>query len=579
MQVPGVLTCSEAWAECLRDAGFEVNSGDVAEASGETTTIIVAPHAALRPLADDPVRQAGILRRSVCVSTSRLGSGALGADRPFHQAASASVALSRDSSQYLTAFGVPTAHLKPGGHARLRSSVAAERDAIVGTHARYSRFREDLLARSRDVLDPHRCDLRISHSPADQPPAHLDPISWRIWLASIDVFISLPPEPGPGLEWCEVAPAAANGAVVLTTAESDFAPLEPGEDIAIATTAGFSDALRRLLGDDERRDRMRDAARAHLTATPLDVTPLAEAILLVEGAGRRVRPLVASGDFPAARLPAPAADSAAAFAAAKAARARRAALVTGGADRTTTTTAWAATSPAVSVVIPSFAQAEFVTSAVESALAAVGVELEVIVIDDCSPDASTGIVTELMRKHDGRALKLVELADNAGVSAARNRGFLEARAPLILLLDADDLLLPHGLVALHEELAPDAAFAYGLLARFGTDFEDFQGTEPWDPMLFRHGNYVPLSCSLIRHSAWELVGGYTADGLLELGWEDMDFWLRLADAGQHATHVRRIVGAYRVRAGSMTAIADAHAPALMAFMRERHPHLLGTDDA
>ena len=50
-------------------------------------------------MAGDPLRVAGVLRRSVCLSTSRLGSGALGADRPFHAAAAASVALSRDASQ------------------------------------------------------------------------------------------------------------------------------------------------------------------------------------------------------------------------------------------------------------------------------------------------------------------------------------------------------------------------------------------------------------------------------------------------------------------------------------------------
>jgi GT2 family glycosyltransferase len=203
------------------------------------------------------------------------------------------------------------------------------------------------------------------------------------------------------------------------------------------------------------------------------------------------------------------------------------------------------------------------------------------VIDDRSTDASAETVRELLRSHDARALKLVELGDNVGLAEARNRGFLEARAPLVLLLDADDALLPHGPAALRDALQaePDAAFAYGMLARFGQEREDLLGTSPWDPALFRLGNYVPVTCSLVRRSAWELVGGYTAEGLLELGWEDMDFWLRLADAAHHAAHVRRIVGAYRLHGVSMSTLTNRHADALMAFLRERHPRLMGSDDA
>ena len=66
----------------------------------------------------------------------------------------------------------------------------------------------------------------------------------------------------------------------------------------------------------------------------------------------------------------------------------------------------------------------------------------------------------------------------------------------------------------------------------------------------------------MRRSAWELVGGYSAEGLLELGWEDMDFWLRLAAAGQHGAHIRRIVGTYRVHGDSMSTVTNRHAAAL-----------------
>jgi len=131
-------------------------------------------------------------------------------------------------------------------------------------HARYSSYREDLIARSRAVLDQYACDLRISHSSEPRPPEHLEGDDWLSWLTSLDVLVSLPPEAGPGTDWCELAPAVMNGAVVITTAESDFAPLEPGEDVAVATSAGFADSLRRLLADDERRQRMRSSALGRL---------------------------------------------------------------------------------------------------------------------------------------------------------------------------------------------------------------------------------------------------------------------------------------------------------------------------
>jgi len=577
---PGLRVCAHAWADGLREAGLEVSAADAVDASRDATAVIVAPHAALRPLAQDPLRIAGLLRRAVCISTSRLGSGALGADRPVQSAAAASMGLSRDASRYLSAHGAPTTHLEPGSHARLRAPQTLARGLAVGVHARYSSYREDLIARSRAVLDQYACDLRISHSSEPRPPEHLEGDDWLSWLTSLDVLVSLPPEAGPGTDWCELAPAVMNGAVVITTAESDFAPLEPGEDVAVATSAGFADSLRRLLADDERRQRMRSSALGRLEASPLDVTRLAEAIAAVEAGSRRVRPF-------ASEAPAPTpdrgeetrtSDTAAAIAAAEDARSRRDRQRSDGSDQTTTTRGWDdLPAPALSVVIPSFDQAPFVAAAVESALAAVAVELEVVIVDDRSTDESAGIVRALLEAHDNRAVKLVVHGANEGLAAARNRGFLEARAPLVLLLDADDELLPHGpaalIAALHAD--PAAAFAYGYLARTGLEREDLLGTAPWDPSLFRAGNYVPVTGSLVRRSAWELVGGYSAEGLLELGWEDMDFWLRIAAAGQHGAQVRRIVGTYRVHGESLSTLANRHAAALEGFMRERHPELMG----
>ena len=196
--------------------------------------------------------------------------------------------------------------------------------------------------------------------------------------------------------------------------------------------------------------RPRSVASRQLRSTS---TPLAEAIASVEHGSRRARPFACEAQRPRHRTARSAASPTSPRQSprrrrrARAASERVRAAPIGSRRRADGTTLPA---PALSVVIPSYDQAAFVAAAVESALAAVGVELEVVVVDDRSTDESAALVRGAPRgATTERALKLVERGDNEGLSAARNRGFLEARAPLVLLLDADDELLPHGPAALH----------------------------------------------------------------------------------------------------------------------------------
>ena len=124
---PGLRVCAQAWAEGLREAGLEVSSADAVDASRDAIALIVAPHAALRPLAHDPLRIAGLLQRAVCLSTSRLGSGALGADRPFHRAASASV------GAFPRRLALPVGARRPDGASQAGESCAAARASGRGT--------------------------------------------------------------------------------------------------------------------------------------------------------------------------------------------------------------------------------------------------------------------------------------------------------------------------------------------------------------------------------------------------------------------------------------------------------------
>ena len=97
--------------------------------------------------------------------------------------------------------------------------------------------------------------------------------------------------------------------------------------------------------------------------------------------------------------------------------------------------------PAISAVMPAFNAERFLAEAIRSVLAQSLPPVEVIVVDDGSTD-STG---EIARSF-GEPVRCIR-QQNAGPSAARNRGIREARGEFIAFLDADDWWLPGHLAA------------------------------------------------------------------------------------------------------------------------------------
>lgn len=92
--------------------------------------------------------------------------------------------------------------------------------------------------------------------------------------------------------------------------------------------------------------------------------------------------------------------------------------------------------PLISVIIPTYDRARYVTGAVASALEQRGVTAEVIVVDDGSTDDT---VARLMPYRD--RIRYIHQA-NRGVSAARNAGLRAAEGTYIAFLDSDDIWEP-----------------------------------------------------------------------------------------------------------------------------------------
>jgi glycosyltransferase involved in cell wall biosynthesis len=109
-------------------------------------------------------------------------------------------------------------------------------------------------------------------------------------------------------------------------------------------------------------------------------------------------------------------------------------------------------SPLVSVVIPTFQRAGTIARAVESVLQQTHRSLDVVVVDDGSTDGTR----EVLRPYGSRLVYVYQ--ENAGPSAARNRGIRECRGDLIAFLDSDDVWLATKIerqVALLESAGPD----------------------------------------------------------------------------------------------------------------------------
>lgn len=99
--------------------------------------------------------------------------------------------------------------------------------------------------------------------------------------------------------------------------------------------------------------------------------------------------------------------------------------------------------PRFSVIVPAYQVQAYLHACLESVLAQSYPDFELIVVDDCSPDACGAIADEFAAL-DPR-VRVVRLARNEGLGPARNAGMERAGGDYLVFLDGDDTLVPHAL--------------------------------------------------------------------------------------------------------------------------------------
>lgn len=130
--------------------------------------------------------------------------------------------------------------------------------------------------------------------------------------------------------------------------------------------------------------------------------------------------------------------------------------------------------PEISVIVPVYRAESFLRKCTESILSQTFSDLELLLVDDGSPDGS-GALCDAIAREDSRVR--VFHKENGGVSSARNLGLEEARGRYIAFADADDWLPPDGLALLHAALEKSGADTAGG-AHFRVEPDGKSETEP-----------------------------------------------------------------------------------------------------
>lgn len=203
--------------------------------------------------------------------------------------------------------------------------------------------------------------------------------------------------------------------------------------------------------------------------------------------------------------------------------------------------------PLVSIVTPTYNQAEYLCETIESVLSQDYPNVEYVVLDDGSTDATS----DILKKYSNKIRW--ERHENMGQARTLNKGWEMSTGAIIGYLSSDDILYPGAIRKLVEILESDN---FIVCAFPDSDLIDHQSRivkknvcRPFDlgDLIIRQECYIGPG-ALFRRAAFDSVGGWKTE--LKLA-PDREFWIRLAAHGRFA-FCRDVLAGYRMHPDSIS---------------------------
>ena len=159
----------------------------------------------------------------------------------------------------------------------------------------------------------------------------------------------------------------------------------------------------------------------------------------------------------------------------------------------------------VSIIMPSYNTAAYISQSIESVLAQSYTDGELLIVDDCSIDNTDEVVKPFL---SDKRIKYLKNEKNSGAAVSRNKALKEAKGKWMAFLDSDDLWMPEKLerqVRFMEK--NDYHFTYTNYAEIGTEGQSKGITVTGPKRITRTGmyNYCWPGCLTVMYDR-DVVG-------------------------------------------------------------------------
>ncbi|HTG45381.1 MAG TPA: glycosyltransferase, partial [Verrucomicrobiae bacterium] len=226
-----------------------------------------------------------------------------------------------------------------------------------------------------------------------------------------------------------------------------------------------------------------------------------------------------------------------------------------------------------SVLVPSFNREELLRETIDSVLSQSHKNYELIVIDDGSTDGTW----DMLQSYGNRVRALRQ--SNRGPEVARNLGGAHATGEYLVLLDSDDLLLPHSLATYDQVIrtCDSPAMIIGAIEEFvhGRGLPTYSGSpdliEAWkysDYLSKEVGVFLSSSSIVIRKSTFDQGGGLRNSTPTTWQVDTFATVLRFGTCGPCAILKQPTTVAYRAHAGNTMLNVDAMIKSMLFLIKE-----------